>query len=217
MVRLPSRRLALTSRAEVGRTTAEPDRADCRSAYAAWQPFATIDKAVELEGAGRSVAVDIIPQCAAPPGDRFGERLAHGFAQSPQTLSRDPVGDARWADTGAKQRLVGVDVANAHDDAVVHQSELDRCFALARGPKQVVGIEIGAERLGPEPSQQWVHGTGRPQHGAEASRVVIAQHDAIAELKVDVVVGESWRGVLVNAQTAGHAEMDEQRIRIQPE
>src|ERR1700681_1758644 len=62
-----------------------------------------------------------------------------------------------------------------------------------------------------------MRGVRQPQHCAEAPRVVIAQDDAIAEFKVDVVMDAFGRGILVNAQTAGHAEMDEQRLHTQPE
>ena len=82
----------------------------------------------------------------------------------------------------------------------------------------MIRIELGAERFGSESGQQRVmRRTRRPQHCAEAPRVVIAEHDTVAEFEVDMVVDAFGRGVPVNAQTAGHAKMDEQRIRPQPE
>jgi hypothetical protein len=76
-------------------------------------------------------------------------------------------------DAGAKQRLARVDVADADDDAAVHQVLLDRHTPIAARAPQIVGVEIVAERLGPQVLEQRMRGGLRGQDEApEAPRIV---------------------------------------------
>src|SRR6202163_4292512 len=150
------RGLMLARGTEGRRATAKPDRAYRRSAHSARPPLATVHEIMELEVAGGTVAVNVVPQGASALCDRVGQRLANGLAQSSHPDARDAVGGTRRANTGAEQRLVGVDVADANDHAVIHKSELDRSTALARGAKQMIRIELRAQGLGPESGQQRV-------------------------------------------------------------
>src|SRR6266404_4653908 len=91
------------------RAASKPDQAYRGSAYSTRPPLAAVDEIMELEVAGGTVAVDVVPQGASALCDRVGERLAHGLAQPSHPYARDPVGGTRRTNTGAEQRFVGVD------------------------------------------------------------------------------------------------------------
>ena len=95
---------------------------------------------------------------------------------------------------GAKQRFARVDVADADDHAPVHQVLLDRDAPIAARAPQVVGVEVLAERLGPQILEQRMRGRRRGQHeAAESTRVVEAQRAAFGEVHVDVIVSAPAR------------------------
>jgi len=74
-------------------------------------------------------------------------------------------------------------------------SELDRRAARARRSPQVGGVERRIERLGTKRIQQRVTLLRRcnPQHRAESPGIVIAQHRAVVEYDVDVIVRPRMR------------------------
>ena len=74
----------------------------------------------------------------------------------------DAAGGARRMDAGAKQRLVRVDVADAADEVIVHQHDLDRRLATARALEQPVRGELALERLRAEIAQQLVPASAHP-------------------------------------------------------
>src|SRR5215471_9750173 len=102
----------------------------------------------------------------------------------------DPVGCARRMNSSAEERFVGVNVAHADDEAVIHQRELDRRAPAASGAIEVIGVEFTGERLGSKSSEQpmLALGSGSPQYRAKAPRVAVAQHDPARELKVQMIV-----------------------------
>lgn len=55
------------------------------------------------------------------------------------------------------------------------------------------------------------------QHRAEPPRVVIAQARPVVEDNIDMVVLTTFGRCADNLQTAGHAQMDEQRCVVEPE
>ena len=70
---------------------------------------------------------------------------------------------------GAKQRLVGVDVADPGDPRLVEQERLQGRAAVGRDLEQPLRRQLAAERLDPEP---------RSEVGVE---LVAAEHDRVAE------------------------------------
>ena len=56
-----------------------------------------------------------------------------------------------------------------------------------------------------------------PQHRAKAPRVVVAQHDSVAEFKIDMVVPAQGGRSAIHAHAARHSKMDDQRILPQAE
>ena len=61
------------------------------------------------------------------------------LAQARVLLAREPPGRAQRVDPGAEQRLVGVDVADARDPALIEQERLDRGDSPARERAQMLG------------------------------------------------------------------------------
>lgn len=55
-------------------------------------------------------------------------------------------------DARAKQRLVGIDVADPRDPALIEQDGRDRSPTASGLQEQVLGGEVGAERLDAESS-----------------------------------------------------------------
>jgi hypothetical protein len=91
--------------------------------------------------------------------------------------------------------------------------ELDRDAAAAGAAVERVRGEGRRERLGPERGDERVRrGVARhPEHRAEAPGVVVAQRRPVVEHEVDVIVRLPGRRAAVQAQAAGHAQVDEQR------
>ena len=111
-------------------------------------------------------------------------------------------------DAGAEQGFGGVDVADAHDDALIHQEVFDRCAAACGSTHQIRGVKLVVERLGAEMGEQLMGlAGGLPEQGAESAWIGKAQHGAILQMDIDVIV-RARRGVLrQHAQAAGHAQM----------
>ena len=72
------------------------------------------------EHTGDLAVIDELAERLRPshPRDRVGKRLADGLGHSSHPCARDAVGGTRRANTGAEQRLVGVDIPDAYDDVV---------------------------------------------------------------------------------------------------
>src|SRR2546430_49880 len=112
------------------------------------------------------------------------------------------------------QGLVRVDVADAGDRALVEEHRLERRAPLAQPAVQLVGGEIGVDRLRAEArhllrGQQRV--LGADQQSTEPPRVAIAQlTTAVQEERgVRVLLRPGHR--VARAERAGNTEMDDQQ------
>ncbi|VXC07467.1 hypothetical protein MASSI9I_51083 [Massilia sp. 9I] len=146
--------------------------------------------------------------------DRLGQPLVAGAADARSRGFR--------VDPGAEQAFAGVDVADADHDVAGQQHLLDRRAALARlAPQQFAGKAF-AQRLHAEAAQQHVlfqiaFFLAMPEHGAEAARVVQAQHLPAFRARicpdnhqVEVVVLARLDPGRQHPQVAGHAQMDDE-------
>mgnify|MGYP001612055728 CR=1 FL=1 len=96
---------------------------------------------VLLEVAGLARGVDEIAQGAASKLNGFGQGRADFFDKSCAARQTEfSCGELR-SDAGAEQGLVGVDVAYADHDAVVHDALFDADSAPARCLVKIAGIE----------------------------------------------------------------------------
>lgn len=210
-------RSALAARAPVGRAAGLANLADEAATTPAGLPGSVIDGAVDLEAAGATVAVHVVADAAAAGSDGVGERLAHRLGETLATPGGNAIGRAQRRNTGAKQALRCINVANADHEMAVHQHRLDRSPAPAQGRVQPVAGESVVKRLDAEHGKQ----RGRrlagflPEHDAEAPRVGKAQH-VPGEEQVDVVVAACRRTLGDEAQATRHAEMNDQRATRRP-
>ena len=104
------------------------DRAPARRAGLAG---AAVDEEAVLEGAAEAVDVAEVVDRGPARVDPFEQRRDDGVAQALVLLEREPPGGPQRVDAGAEEGLVGVDVADARDAALVEQEGLDRGAAPA--------------------------------------------------------------------------------------
>ena len=139
-----NRPLALAGRAEIGRALALDDLPDRGAAAPAGLARAFVDEEFLAEVAracrrrSRSRAAWCRPAGSPRRAPRGPPRpAARSFARL------HPARGAARVDAGPEQRLARVDVADAHDDALVHQELLDRHLAaLARLGREIVRVEV---------------------------------------------------------------------------
>ena len=93
-----------------------PDRC---LACTAWFAFAAIDAVFELEKSFLSVRVHVIGNRGASSGDRFTQYFPHRMVKLGQFLARDRGGAAAWTDSGAKEGLIGINIAYAAHQLLV--------------------------------------------------------------------------------------------------
>ena len=159
-----------------------------------------------------------VAQRTAALHDGGRQDVLDGFGQPVVTGPADARGRRLRVDPGAEQAFAGVDVADADHDVARQQHLLDRRIALARLAPQEFARKTLAQRLHAEPAQQQVFFElalvlGVPEHGAEAARIVQAQHlPALRAVhdQVEVVVLARLDPGRQHAQVAGHAEVDDQ-------
>lgn len=118
------------------------DLFDERATASARLPCPAIYPIGLLEVAGLPRGVDEVAQCAAAQVDGFGQRRADFRDQFCATRPAEFSGGELRFDTGAEQRFVGVDVAHADHDVVVHDALLDADAAPACSLVEIARIEI---------------------------------------------------------------------------
>ena len=106
------------------------------------------------------------------------------------------------------ERLVGVDVPHACDDALVEQHRLERRTPPREALDEEASGEGRAERLGAETRTEVLLELGRWKHvpGAEAANVTVRDARAVVEVDDGTLV----RGGLLG-KAAGHAQVDDER------
>ena len=140
-----------------------------------------MDEEAVLEGAAEAVDVAEVVDRGPARVDPFEQRRDDGVAQAPVLLECQPPGGPQRVDAGTEEGLVGVDVADARDAALVEQEGLDRGASPAGEVAQVRGREALVERLDPEARREEALELLVPQHqlaGPEAPR--IDDHEPLA-------------------------------------
>ncbi len=136
----------------------------------------------------------------------------------------------REAEPGPEQRLADVDIAEARDDALVHQERLESRAALRpRGQARYSGVSAPSSGSTPSAVKQRVLGQLRvrdQQHIAEAARIAVgdgraarhAEHGVgvlgVAGLTVFVVADLVRLGfaLALHGEPPRHAEVHDQRL-----
>ena len=143
------------------------------------RPAPSVDAVIELEiararrGCRRSRAAS-----SRPSRWRRQALRAPRSRGAPSGAFDSAIRRRRRPDPGAEQRFVGVDIANANDEMIVHQRKLDRRRAAPRRAPQIVGVAGRVERLGTEPREQRMGLGGR--RAPRASRRSGADRDSAA-------------------------------------
>src|SRR5580700_12227361 len=210
-------RLLLAGGAIVSGALPLDQRAHRCAAAPAGPAAALIDVQPLAEITGRTVGAEIIAQRRAARADGLGEDRAHRTHQPRGIRARQRARLPARADTPPEQRLARVDVAHADHQAAVHEQLLDGDPPATGDAPQVIRIEGGGERLGPEVRQQWMRAriAARIEEAAEAARIVEAQRQPGIEHQVEMVVGEARGTGGHGAQIARHAQMHEQRAGLE--
>src|SRR5262245_40930256 len=202
----------LAARAVMRRPAAQADDGDRGAAARARLALAAVDAKLFLVAARLAVAADVVADGRAAPVDRLAQHLRDRLAQAVGLGAAQVAAAPRGVQPGAEQRLVGVDVADAGDDALAEQHRLDG--ALGAGQRRAPGGRGQLERLRPQavaPEQRLQRlGPLVPAHAAEAARVAEAQLlTAAVEVEDDVRVrGQALvRGG--DGELPGHAEVDD--------
>src|SRR5271155_3640792 len=102
----------------------EYNAADRGSTCEAGRALAAIDAMLELEESFVAVGIDIVGNRRPPEGDSLAQHFTHRSMQLAELRARDGDGAAAGADAGAKQRLVGIDVADSAQQLLIQERAL---------------------------------------------------------------------------------------------
>src|SRR5204862_3550910 len=168
--------LLLAGRAIVRGALPLGHRAHRRAAAPAGPALALIHVEPLTEVTGRTVGAQVVAQRRAACANRLSEHRAHAAHQPRGLRPRQAPGPPRRPDARPKQRLAGVDVADADHEVAVHEQLLDGHAAPPGGAPQVVCIESGGEGLGRKVREQPVPEriAAGVEETAETARVVEA-------------------------------------------
>ena len=186
----------------------------------AGQAGPTIGEEVGLVVAGAAVCIDVVAQGGPAGADGACEGLADGPAEAAGLLAVEGASRLQRVDSGAKEGLVGIDVADAGDDLLIEQRRFDRPAGGGQGGSQVVVAD--GQRIGPEPGPvDGLQRSARIEGGQPAESTRIAEDQAVArrvcgEAPDDVeVIFAGWLAACGKEdELAAHAQLHEQRRGI---
>ena len=127
----------------------ESDFLDGRGADGAGLGCAAVDLVFDLEVAAHALRINVVGDGRAAEFDGSAQDGLQGGAQADEFGASEAAGLAARTDAGAKERLIGVDVANAVEQRLVQQRGLDRRLAATEERDEVVrrdreGLAAGA-------------------------------------------------------------------------
>src|SRR5882757_9418370 len=98
----------------------------------AWFAFASVYAMLKLEETFFAVRVYVVRDRRTTQGDGLAQDFLHRPVQPVQVGAGQRSSLATWANAGAKQRFVGVDIADAPQQLLVQEGTLDRSLATAK-------------------------------------------------------------------------------------
>ena len=124
--------------------------ADGRTAGAAGLAGPLVDAHPVLEAAWYAVdiVVGLIPGGGAAAVNALGEHLPNGVPEALPHGAGEAGGAAAGAEAGAEADLVGIDLADAGDDVLVHEHMLELGGPAGKSVREVVAGEVVGEGLG---------------------------------------------------------------------
>ena len=172
-------------------------------AYQARLCFTSVNAVLQLEESFFSAGIHIIGNRGATERNRLQQNFLNSGVQLAQPLARNRRRSPSGTDAGAKQRLIGINVAYATQKFLIQQRALDGSLASAKKFDELVRAHF-----------QRFHASGIEASGVDAefskhARVDKAQFASRGELGDQVsMLGDFGIGI-ASDETAGHAEMDD--------
>lgn len=199
------RRSRLTGGTVDGGAAADENFLERCAAVEAGLAGAAVDFVFELEEASNAVGIDVVGYGGAAELDGVVKDVDQGGTEAGELRAGELTGPAARANAGAKEALVGVDVANAVEQRLAQQSGLDGELAAAK-ERGKLGIGDG-EGFGAGAEIELGGADGEP---AEAAGVDEAQLMAAGERENSMGVWRKRNLRRGDEQAAGHAEVDEE-------
>ncbi len=199
----------------MGPAAAKNDPANWRLAIQAWLTRAQVDFVFQLKKSTSAVRIHIVGNRGATESNRFSQYCLDRGMQSSHFRDTQSASPTTGSNSGAKQTLVGVDVADPMQECLIQERGLDGSFPT---PKQRAKLsERNIERLAAftDKASGWNAsletrrlrpGFGKIQHGKppETSRVDKPNFAVVVELDDDMRVQRHRHILLRYQQTSGH-------------
>ena len=217
-------RRPLAGRAEDGRPLGQPYRAQRPAAAHTRLPGPAVDAVPSGKTAGASAPVHVVADGGAPGPGRYAKGSADRGRERIECRPAQTPGRPQRVDTSGKKDLVGVNIADTGQYALVKKGSLDRPRRLAEAVRERPGVErkrVGAE---PRPAQGTeVLDRREDPESAEATRVAKDESTSLAFCMrvgprgrgdspdaVDVVAAAETLASRAEPELAGHAQVDAQ-------
>src|ERR1017187_9921189 len=166
----------LAFRAEMRRSMRHQHSADQCAAIHTWLAGALVHPVAELEETLAALGGDIIRNGRAARRDGFRQHRPHAVEEPPHTRLAQPRSHRHGVNARAKQRLVGVNVADPSHESLVQEQRLDTSLVALQPRREL--FERDFQRLRPQPR----HSRGKllaELDTAELPAVVIQQPAAV--------------------------------------
>lgn len=151
-----------------------------------------------------------VPQGGATRLDGLSEDLFYGLGQFGVAISGHPPSRPARGDAGPEEGLNCVDIANAHDNPLIHQEGLNTGGPLPAALKQVVTSEVLGEGFWTKVLKEFMSlPQGLPEQTAEAARIGKPNDLSRIQGNVHMVVSPKWVGRWHHPKATGHAQMQE--------
>lgn len=207
----------LALRTEMRAAAADGDLLDGPAAGGARLACAVVDAEVLLMAAVAARTVAVVAEGRAAVGEAVAEDALDGRCELLALCLGQAAGLVARMDPCEKQGLVGVDVAEPRDAALVKQEGLDRLFPAADGLREVRRRERVRQGLRPERLEAR-HGDlfacGKAVDAAEGAHVGKDERTAAREVKDHSRVGVALLAGRVVDEAARHAQVEDDGAAI---
>lgn len=171
--------------------------------------FTAINVVVALIVAGLTFGVTKVGNGRAAEGNGSAKYLLEGAAEGFGLFAGELDAQLRGMDFGAPETFIGVDVADAAEEALVQKKGFDAGAAAAKCGSEIGGADF--ERVGTKTGE-----LGREQrfveisHAAETAWIGVAEFAAVVEEQANVGVLFERQVGRSGGELAGHAEVDQE-------
>ncbi len=134
--------------------------------------LAGVDAVEELEAAFFAVGVDVVAQGAAAMVDGAAENQLDGAVEAEDLVASQSVAGDRGVDSAVEEGFIGVDVADAGDEALVEEGGFNDAAGFGKALGELGGADC--ERFGAKICVMCLT-VAEPPDAAEASGIAEAQ------------------------------------------